>query len=602
MQNINRVLKVISFSMVALSSTLLSSEVDFNSDGRADILNRTGSSNSLFLMNEDGSYYIQNIGNLTTRYKVVGVDDYNGDGVSDIFWRSGYKNYIWYMNTDGTHRYKNIGSLRTSYSVVGTGDYNGDGISDIFWRSGYKNYIWYMDKNGRHSYKNIGNVRTAYNVVGTGDFNGDGISDILWKKGTNNYLWYMKENGKHSYKKLKSSSHTFDEIGDYNGDGISDILWQTKEGGVLWLMQENGTFSSIIIEGKSIHENVDNTQFIAKAKKEPYFKYAWHIDSSSSILNSKGFSINKSADINVTEAWKNSMGKDVIIAVIDDGAEVEHEDLKSNILLAYNADDGSNNVDTNSENGSHGNTCAGFIVAPINGKGVVGIAPNAKVIVIRQESENDADVIKAFEYAKNNGAKVISCSWGTSDVSEAVVSELKKIYDAGITVLFASGNDGVSLDEDNSDGHEVNDESEVEWVIGVGSTGENNDVTTYSNYGMNIDVIAPGGDTELSSGILGLDNMGEIGHSNQHGLVNLNYSFTDGTSFATPVTAGVVALMYGVNPNITPAQIKEILIKTADKIGQDIDADYSDNNFDIKRAYGKVNAGKAVVEAKALIK
>ena len=455
-----------------------------------------------------------------------------------------------------------------------------------------------MDKNGKHTYKNIGNVRTAYSVVGTGDFNGDGISDILWKKGTNNYLWYMKENGKHSYKKLKASSNTFDKIGDYNGDGISDILWKSNDGGVLWLMQENGTFSSVIIEKKiSINENVDNTQAILLAKKEPYFKYAWHIDSSNNILNSKGYSVDEHADINVTEAWRMSMGKGVKIAVIDDGAEVEHEDLKENVFLAYNADDDTTQINPHSEEGSHGNTCAGFIVAPVNGKGIVGIAPQAKIISIAQNDNSDEHTIRAFEYAKNHGAKVISCSWGTNDVSEILVSELKKMYDSGITVLFASGNEGASLDVATT-----NDESEVEWVIGVGASGENNDVTSYSNYGKNLEIIAPGGDTQESSGILGLDDMNEKGSSNGLGLVNENYTFTNGTSFATPVTSGVVALMYGVNPNITPAQVKKILIKTTDKIGQDIDADYSANNFDIKRAYGKINAGRAVAEAKALLK
>jgi subtilisin family serine protease len=356
-------------------------------------------------------------------------------------------------------------------------------------------------------------------------------------------------------------------------------------------------------ENNSINEDNNSTmknpnaEAILKAQKEPYFKYAWHIDSHKSVLNSNDYFVDAHADINVTEAWKLSMGKGVKVAVIDDGAEVEHEDLKENIFLAYDADNGGNKINPNSEEGSHGNTCAGFIVAPINGKGIVGIAPQAKMISIAQKDESDEHVIKAFEYAKEHGAKVISCSWGSNNVSDILVSELKKLYDSGITVLFASGNDGTSLDEEN-----INDESEVEWVIGVGASGENNDVTSYSNYGKKIEIIAPGGDTEESSGILGLDDMAEKGESNGLELVNENYTFTRGTSFSTPVTAGVVTLMYGVNPNITPAQVKEILIKTADKVGQDADADYSDKNFDIKRAYGKVNAGRAVVEAKALIK
>jgi len=374
------------------------------------------------------------------------------------------------------------------------------------------------------------------------------------------------------------------------GSGSSDVKSSSSP--------SSETNSSVENNTSTEESNVSGLlESITKAKNEPYFKYAWHIDSSQSILNDKGYNVNKYADINVTEAWKFSMGEGVIVAVIDDGAEVEHEDLKANVLLAYNADDGSTEINPNSEEGSHGNTCAGFIVAPVNGRGIVGIAPKAKVILIRQDENSDEKVLKAFEYAKTNGAKVISCSWGTEDVSEILVSELKKMYDAGITVLFASGNDGKTLDEAN-----LNDESEVEWVIGVGASGENNDVTSYSNYGKNLDIIAPGGDTRESSGLIGLDDMGENGQTNQANLVSNNYSFTDGTSFATPISAGVVALMYGVNPNITPKEVKEILIKTADRVGTDIDADYSNNNFDLKRAYGKINAGRAIAEAKRVNK
>ena len=335
----------------------------------------------------------------------------------------------------------------------------------------------------------------------------------------------------------------------------------------------------------------DTKADIALAQKEPYFKYAWHLSSKNSALNDNGYEIDKSADINITDAWRLTMGQNVKVAVIDDGGEVNHEEIKANLFKAYNADDGSSDVSVKNEEGSHGNTCAGCIVSSINGKGYVGVAPKAQLIIIRQEEESDANVIKAFEYAKDQGAKVISCSWGTNDVSDILVSELKSIYDAGITVLFASGNEGDSLDKDG-----VNDESEVEWVIGVGASVENNDVGSYSNYGKNIDIIAPAGDTQESSGLLGIDDMGERGGENQLGIVNNNYQFVDGTSFATPISAGVVALMYSINPTITPKQVREILIKTASKVGQG----YDDNGFEERRAYGKINAGSAVAEAQKL--
>ena len=331
---------------------------------------------------------------------------------------------------------------------------------------------------------------------------------------------------------------------------------------------------------------------IAQAKAEPYFQYAWHLDSSNSILNKKGYQIDENADINVTGAWAMTMGAGVKVAVIDDGADVNHEDLKANMHLAYNADMGGTDI---RKKESHGNTCAGFIVAPINGKGIVGVAPESKMLSIKLEDSSDAYTIRAFEYAKKHGAKVISCSWGSYNVSDAVVSELKSLYDAGITVLFASGNEGTSHDT-----LDVNDESEVEWVIGVGASGENNDVTSYSNYGKNIDIIAPGGDSQDSIGLLGLDDMGDSGYFEQKNLVNNNYSFTNGTSFSTPITAGVVAMMYAVNPNITAKQVKDILTSTASKVGGDMSSSYDDKGFDEKRAYGKINAGKAVMEAKRL--
>jgi subtilisin family serine protease len=330
------------------------------------------------------------------------------------------------------------------------------------------------------------------------------------------------------------------------------------------------------------------------ASDEPYYKYSWHIDSATSAQNDEEEIVDKDADIGVTKAWDITRGSGVKVAVIDDGYDVTHEDLKDNISVVYSVDNDNNDVSNTNTDGSalHGNSCAGFIVSPINGKGSMGIAPNAKLVGIKLLSQDDSDTIKAFEYAQAKGAKVISCSWGSNDVSEAVVAKLKELYDAGITVLFASGNEGVSLDVDGT-----NDESEVEWVIGVGASGENNDVTSYSNYGKNIEVIAPGGDTE-TLGILGIDDMGSAGSDKQLDLVNNNYAFMDGTSFATPVAAGVVTLMYAANPNITPSQVKEILTSTATKIGGD-KANYIDG-FDEKRAYGKINAYSAVIEAQKL--
>ncbi|KIM07132.1 MAG: hypothetical protein KU38_11160 [Sulfurovum sp. FS08-3] len=357
----------------------------------------------------------------------------------------------------------------------------------------------------------------------------------------------------------------------------------------------NETLPPIIDDNQTSTDNSTQNDTPLSPSDEPYYKYSWHIDSIVANQYNEYSAVDKEADIGVTKAWETTHGEGVKVAVIDNGFDVHHEDLKENIAVVYSVDNDNNEVGNTSQNKTlalHGNSCAGFIVAPINGKGSMGIAPSAKLIGIKLLSQEDSDTIKAFEYAQTQGAKVISCSWGTNDVSEAIEAKLKELYDAGITVLFASGNNGKSLDVAG-----VNDESEVEWVIGVGASGENNDVTTYSNYGKNIEIIAPGGDTE-KLGLLGIDDSGEQGSTNQLGLVDNNYAFMDGTSFATPVAAGVVALMYGANPDITPSQVRSILIATATKIGTQ-DANYIDG-FDEKRAYGKINAYMAVTQAQSL--
>ncbi|MDQ7047654.1 MAG: hypothetical protein Q9M39_08545 [Sulfurovum sp.] len=96
-------------------------------------------------------------------------------------------------------------------------------------------------------------------------------------------------------------------------------------------------------------------------REEPYYKYLWHIDSNTGDID--GIEINPNADINITEAWTISRGKNVKIAVIDDAFDVEHEDLKDNIIATYNVDDGTNDVSNKTplggdlNGGSHGNTC-----------------------------------------------------------------------------------------------------------------------------------------------------------------------------------------------------------------------------------------------------
>jgi len=317
-----------------------------------------------------------------------------------------------------------------------------------------------------------------------------------------------------------------------------------------------------------------------------YDEYLWHLFytvSDFSIL----YGISEDANINIKNAWQISRGSGVKIAIIDESFDSAHEDISDHVILKYNAIDESENIDYNDSSHSHGNSCAGFASAIDNEVGIIGTAPESSLILIKY-GDDDASIIRAFDKAMSVGAKVISCSWGSYSVSESISAKLREVYEAGITVLFAVGNDEKSLDLNY-----INDESESPYVIAVGASCEDNEVCLYSNYGSALDVIAPGGEHYDSIGVLGLDNMGDDGESNQKELVSNNYSFGSGTSYATPMVAGVVALMYDIKSDITPLQVKQVLIDSAQKIGDGVV--YDDNGFNIKRGYGKVDAYKAIL-------
>ncbi len=307
-----------------------------------------------------------------------------------------------------------------------------------------------------------------------------------------------------------------------------------------------------------------------------YFKYQWNINPNS-IYYQNGRAT-RGADINLTSAWQDNKGGGVKVAVIDDCFNVSHEDIKDNVYLTYNANDDSSYVNGNN---CHGMEVAGVLGAVDNGFGIDGVAPKIKLILIKVDLDNslEADYIKAFEYAKNQGARVINCSWGSINHNEpqSFKNEFASLKDDNITIVFASGNGDennikINLDQNAS----LDDESEDPSVIGVGATDETNDVTYYSNYGENIDILAPGGTWPLRI----------------KSTTNTGYGNVVGTSFAAPTVSGVIALMLAKNPDRTFDNIYEAITKTADKVGNL--QDYNASGFNLERAYGKINAGNAI--------
>ncbi|MEA5519460.1 S8 family serine peptidase [Limnoraphis robusta] len=281
--------------------------------------------------------------------------------------------------------------------------------------------------------------------------------------------------------------------------------------------------------------------------------------------------------IDAPEVWTQGItGENVVVAVIDSGVDYNHPDLFANIWsnqdeIANNGIDDDNNgyVDdsrgwdfVNQDNqpmdfNNHGTHVAGIIAATIDGVGITGVAPNAEIMPVRVLDENGfgkvSEALAGIRYAVENGADVINLSLGGNDYVSEVLDTISWAVQQGVVVVVAAGNE--SLTFPSYPARFAN-----QFGIAVGSVDDNNRLSNFSNRAgiLPLDyVVAPGGDG-------GFSDVGDIYSTVPLASSTIPYRFFSGTSMAAPHVSGVVALMLQGNPNLTPTQVEEILIQTAD--------------------------------------
>lgn len=269
-------------------------------------------------------------------------------------------------------------------------------------------------------------------------------------------------------------------------------------------------------------------------------------------------------DIKANLAWDKvtpAQRAGVTIAILDTGINANHEDLQASIIPGYNFIDNNNNpVDGH----GHGTHVAGIAAAITNnGKGIAGVAGGAKIMPIKVMNDSGsgdyASIINGIKYAADHGAQVISMSLGGPGFSQAMQDAVNYAISRGASVVAASGNSNSAVAfPGNCDG-----------VITVGAVDSNNQRASFSNYGPEMDVVAPG--VNIISSYKGNAN---------------SYTAMSGTSMATPFVAGVTALVRAANPNLTSAQVTQIIDQAATDLGT--------AGFDNYYGYGLVNADKAV--------
>lgn len=339
------------------------------------------------------------------------------------------------------------------------------------------------------------------------------------------------------------------------------------------------------------------------------------------------------ADIDAPEAWELTTGSgDIVIAVLDQGVTSNHPDLPNTRQVRLNGSnfgDGDANDPSPTGNANHGNACAGVIAATMNNnQGVAGIAPNCKIMPVRIFNTDGSGVspdltADAIEFAVNNGANILSNSWGYQSSSQnlhpVIVAAINYALSNDRVVVFSAGN--TANHQDSDIGYvQFPANVNIAGVVTVGASDRNDDQANYSPNSNLIDVVAPS-HRAYSCQITGetfemwtIDIPGNAGYNSWHESGNcLNppqlgeqlpnngtnfQSYTGrfgGTSHSCPVVAGIAALLLSVDPSLSYLDVFNILINTAEDVGE---YTYTNGRCN-EMGHGRVNAHCAVQSAMA---
>ncbi len=335
----------------------------------------------------------------------------------------------------------------------------------------------------------------------------------------------------------------------------------------------------------------------------------WHLKTTTT----GGVRIN--AGVKADLAHKLSLGNGIIVALIDDGFEIDHPEFNQPGKVVHSRDISSNSNDSRPQDtwNNHGTACAGVAVA--SGINASGVAPGAFLMPVRLNSNlGSMAEANSFKWAADHGADIISCSWGPEDgdwfdPDDPVHKTLIDLPDStrlaidyavstgrdgkGCIITFAAGNGN---EDCRYDGY-----ASYEKVIAVAACNDTGKRSVYSDYGKNVWCSFPSSDfgyppfnhpDPLTTGIYTTDRLGKAGY-------NPKGDYTDefgGTSSSCPGVAGTAALILSANQDLTWEEVRKIIKDTSDKIDT-AGGDYDSKGHSVYYGYGRINTEKAVIKA-----
>lgn len=358
-----------------------------------------------------------------------------------------------------------------------------------------------------------------------------------------------------------------------------------------------GYYTVSVPEGKGLFEmlrefsNLEEVAFaepseagfddaLAYVPDDPEFPRLWGLNNTGQVVN--GTTGTLDADIDCVEAWGICRGEpQVVVAVIDTGADLNHPDLQNNFLprgaedwdFADAADPSPDDTD------GHGTHVAGTMAAVDNALGVIGVAPRCRIMPLRVNltagmNQNRADAINyvaAQAAAHPDRRYVINCSWKMSGDHAGVHNAIINAVNQNVVVVFAAGNASANID--------LTPQYPAVYpeVLAVAATDQQDHKASFSNYGAKVDVSAPG--VNIYSTFYEVSND------------KSTYAFLDGTSMASPHVGGLAALIWSRNQTLSNQQVRQIIENTCDNI------DAKNPAFVGKLGKGRINAFKALSAA-----